>query len=164
MVISTQMPPSVTHFPQAFSSFRPRHQKVYGAICISSEGRVLLVKGRLSGKWSFPKGHMEPFESGNQCALRELFEEAGIRPSEPYSFFKKFTARDELGRGGAEGYFFYFLRGEPMLFPHHTAEIEKAAWMDMNDFSNLHGRDCNVDINNFRRWARRSGVMDVNHL
>ena len=74
MVISTQMPTSVTHFPQAFSSFRPRHQKVYGAICISSEGRVLLVKGRLSGKWSFPKGHMEPFESGNQCALRELFE------------------------------------------------------------------------------------------
>ena len=158
MGLSAQIPPA-TQFPTAFSSFRPRHQKVYGTICISGEGRILLVKGRLSGKWSFPKGHMEPFESGNECALRELFEETGIRPSVPYSSFKKFTVRDDLGRGGAEGYFFYFLPNEPKLFPHHTAEIETALWMDMSNFSDIPGQECNVDINNFRRWARRSGIM-----
>ncbi len=108
MGTSAQIPPA-TQFPTAFSSFRPRHQKVYGTICISNEGRVLLVRGRLSGKWSFPKGHMEPFESGNECALRELFEETGIR--------------------------------------------------EMSNFSDIPGQECNVDINNFRRWARRSGII-----
>ena len=143
-------------FPQAFWSFRPRCQKVYGCICISPQENILLVKGRLSKKWSFPKGHMESSESDLECALRELHEETGIRPTIPYSSFKKFTPRDPEGRGGAEGYFFYFLENQPYPRPLHTAEIECAQWMSLDEFIRLNGYECNVDINNFRRWLRRN--------
>ncbi len=40
--------------------------------------QFLLVKGRESGKYSFPKGHIEPNESPMECILRELHEETGI--------------------------------------------------------------------------------------
>lgn len=39
--------------------------------------RVLLISTG-SGRWSFPKGHMEPGESEEETALREVQEETGI--------------------------------------------------------------------------------------
>ena len=32
-----------------------------------------------NGDWGFPKGHMEPGESEEETALREIFEEVGLR-------------------------------------------------------------------------------------
>ena len=31
------------------------------------------------GKWTFPKGHLEPGETARDAAIREVFEETGIR-------------------------------------------------------------------------------------
>ena len=45
---------------------------------MTSDNRVLAVKGRRTGKWGFPKGHLEASESSLECALRELREEAGL--------------------------------------------------------------------------------------
>lgn len=39
---------------------------------------ILLIKHVNSGHWSFPKGHMEPGETEEQTALREIKEETGI--------------------------------------------------------------------------------------
>ena len=50
----------------------------------------LLVQG-LKGTYGFPKGHMEQNESEKETALREIFEETGIKPS----FVDGFTANDE---------------------------------------------------------------------
>ncbi|MDD5657837.1 MAG: NUDIX domain-containing protein, partial [Elusimicrobia bacterium] len=47
---------------------------------VERAGRVLLVKVRnLSGKivWTFPKGHLEPGETAERAALREVAEETG---------------------------------------------------------------------------------------
>jgi tRNA nucleotidyltransferase (CCA-adding enzyme) len=49
-----------------------------GIIKCSSTGKYLLVKG-FTGKWSFPKGHMEKNESALDCAKREIYEETGIK-------------------------------------------------------------------------------------
>jgi 8-oxo-dGTP pyrophosphatase MutT (NUDIX family) len=77
-------------FPKAFSTYRKKYeerhrnrkkssQKIYGIIMENiNTHQFLLVKGRESGKYSFPKGHIEPNESPMECILRELHEETGI--------------------------------------------------------------------------------------
>lgn len=42
-------------------------------------GRYLLIKRADNGVWSFPAGAMEVGESLPQCAIRETFEETGIK-------------------------------------------------------------------------------------
>lgn len=41
--------------------------------------RVLLVFREKFNDWSFPKGHIEPGETGEQAAIRECHEETGIQ-------------------------------------------------------------------------------------
>lgn len=45
---------------------------------IEGETRVLLVQHK-PGHWSFPKGHKEQGESDHETAIREVYEETGIR-------------------------------------------------------------------------------------
>jgi len=49
-----------------------------GVIFSINNSLTLLVKGRHSGKWSFPKGSCETGESLVQTAMREMREETGI--------------------------------------------------------------------------------------
>jgi 8-oxo-dGTP diphosphatase len=40
---------------------------------------VLLVHHNATGKWMFPGGHVDPDETPAEAALREVFEETGVR-------------------------------------------------------------------------------------
>ena len=143
--------PSPT-FPSAFRNCIPRHMKTYGSVCISPNSRFLIVRGALgTGKYSLPKGHMEPNESDIQCALRELYEETSIRPSVNYSFFSKFKYKNKKSIGG---YFVFFLPDEPTPQPLDTFEIEEAKWMTMEELDALDSYQCNVDLNQFRKWIK----------
>ena len=51
-----------------------------GGVVFSSAGEVLLVRYR-SGAWAFPKGHVEPGETLEQTAVREVQEEGGVSAS-----------------------------------------------------------------------------------
>ena len=51
--------------------------------------RYVLVE-EASGKFSFPKGHMEGDETEIETARREIFEETGLRPA----FLEGFCLRD----------------------------------------------------------------------
>ncbi|WP_264777107.1 NUDIX hydrolase [Deinococcus aetherius] len=48
-----------------------------GGVVLDALGRVLLVRYR-SGAWAFPKGHVEPGETLEQTAVREVREETGV--------------------------------------------------------------------------------------
>ncbi len=58
-----------------------KHEKSCGALVYrvqDNNTELLLIKHRLGGHWSFPKGHVEPGESERQTALREVKEETGL--------------------------------------------------------------------------------------
>ena len=57
------------------------YQKSCGVIVyrkVNGNIEYLLVKEHESSGWSFPKGHMEVFESETDTAIREVWEETGI--------------------------------------------------------------------------------------
>ena len=54
-----------------------RKEKSCGCIVFNEENRVLLVNMK-QGHWSFPKGHVEEYESEYETAYREVFEETHI--------------------------------------------------------------------------------------
>ena len=41
--------------------------------------KYLLIRNRRSAHWGFPKGHIEPGESDEETAIREVLEETGLR-------------------------------------------------------------------------------------
>lgn len=58
-------------------------EKSCGAVVFTRVGdeiRYVLVQ-QLEGFYGFPKGHTEPGETERETALREIFEEIGVRPA-----------------------------------------------------------------------------------
>jgi 8-oxo-dGTP diphosphatase len=60
---------------------------IEATICQIIRGRKLLLKkatrGISVGKWNAPGGKLEPGETPEQCARREVLEETGLRVSKP---------------------------------------------------------------------------------
>lgn len=67
---------------QYFDSWvEPLYHRSCGAIIYrlhQGAPELLLLRQKISGSWSFPKGHMEPGETEQQTALREIAEETGL--------------------------------------------------------------------------------------
>ena len=55
-----------------------------GARCLlrDDQGRILLIKRSDNGLWAVPAGGMELDDSVRQCAIREVYEETGLTPTE----------------------------------------------------------------------------------
>ena len=51
--------------------------KAAGGLILNKEGQLLLMKRR--GKWDLPKGKLDPGESLENCAVREVKEETGLK-------------------------------------------------------------------------------------
>lgn len=59
-----------------------KYEKSCGAIIYSESDnnkKLLLIKHKYSGHWSFPKGHVESGETEIETARREVMEETGIQ-------------------------------------------------------------------------------------
>lgn len=123
----------------AWKSYVPQYRRVYGCICISKSNKVLLVKGKKGeGKWSFPKGHIEPQDiSPINCALRELKEETGLTLKQSFFGFKKFRAGQ---------YYMYYMPKECQVTPNDSREVEEAKWVHLDDLKDLNK---NVDVSMF---------------
>lgn len=57
-------------------------EKSYGAVVFTRRGNELayVIIHSIGGDYGFPKGHMEPGETEQDTALREIREEVGLQP------------------------------------------------------------------------------------
>ena len=107
----------------------------------------LLVLGRQSNKWGFPKGHMEHNETEEQTALRELREETGIELS-----------RDEISSENRIRFKnnIYFLFHTTLPYIHERMrsnidmrEIECMKWFSEEDLLDMEPKECNFGLSMF---------------
>jgi 8-oxo-dGTP pyrophosphatase MutT (NUDIX family) len=136
---------SASRFPSAFQNYQPPTFKVFGAICVSNQDRILLVRGRRSQIYSFPKGHLKDGELAEGCAARELLEETGLRTQGKSMGFYKFSAGS---------YFLYQFGDEPTPEPKDTWEIDDARWVKLEELDRL---PVNVDVSWFRSVMKARG-------
>jgi len=123
------------------------NDKVYGCILQSPDNKYLLVEGRCSGKWSFPKGHPNTNELPIDCAKRELFEETGLNA--PFMYTKEYI----LATGT---YFLYKTRVEIDCDIQDSNEICSTKWVTPEEMRDM---SVNVDVNTFLRKLRRMNKL-----
>lgn len=123
------------------------HQVGVAGLCIDEQGRILLVKewrdvpaaeggGRVpSAQWKLPGGLLDRGESFGEAAIREVFEETGIRTR--FRSVLSFWHRHGLAWGQSDLYYVIRLeledgeRGIPTAQPD---EISDVTWMEVDEF------------------------------
>ena len=79
-------------------------------LCHIIDGNRLLLKeatrGVSKGKWNGPGGKFEKGETPQQCAVRETFEETGIKMTKPFFHGKLYFFMNGKRRLSIEGFLF----------------------------------------------------------
>jgi len=111
---------------------RPRTATAHSAggvvmAVLNSEPRFLLIKNSFDGRWTIPKGHLDPGETSEQAAVREIQEETGLDSEIIGSVGKNtyhFRWREKLVRKRVD---VYVLRatGSTELVPEQFDPLEK---------------------------------------
>lgn len=83
----------------------------------AGERKYLLLRHRYGGHWGFPKGHIEAGESEMDAALRETYEETGVRDIRPVTGFRKVIS-------------YHFYRGVRPVFKENVYFLARAAYRE----------------------------------
>ena len=141
-------------FPRAFQSYIPRSHcvdsHVYGAVLITPMRETVVIRGRQSGKWSFPKGHGNTNELPLEACIRELKEETGID-------LKGVRPNEEL-RFKAGTYFVFYIQDRLELNPEDTKEVMDVTWISLYRLPFLTG---NMDLTTFCRRVNVTTLVDM---
>jgi len=122
--------------------------------------KYLLVRGKYSQKWGFPKGHMEDGEAEEETAIREFEEETGLRVGRPFENRLRF---------GNNVYFIKTSRENRTPAALDRNEIEEIRWFTLSEITNLPKDACNFglsmwkkhvtdDIRQNRMWFPRMSI------
>ena len=98
-----------------------------GGLLVRDDGRVAVVHRPRYDDWSLPKGKLDPGESWEDCALREVWEETGVRGRireelQPVEYVDR-KGRDKLVR-----WYRMDVDGEPDEFAPND-EIDELRWL-----------------------------------
>jgi ADP-ribose pyrophosphatase YjhB (NUDIX family) len=140
---------------QSLTKHTVPRQRVYGGILRTihddpMQVRYLLVQGRYSGKWSFPKGHSYTGEEPLTCALREIAEETG---------YDQLPNPIEYIRVGYGNYYIFLCSSMFIPMPRDTAEIMAAEWVTLKEMEEM----ClNVDVSKYykKKWKEMGHILE----
>ena len=128
-------------YPQKEKPVVTRPSRTYGGIIShrteDGTAKYILVQGRYTGKWSFPKGHLNKNETTLECAKREIYEETSIEE------LPEHIDNIKLGYGS---YYVFEVNGPLNLNPKDTREIINTRWVTLDEMTTM---SVNADVNLF---------------
>lgn len=68
-------------------------------LILDDQNRLLLIQRSDNYRWAIPAGAMELGESMQECAIRETYEETGLRATSltPFAFYTRYTYTNDYG-------------------------------------------------------------------
>ena len=108
-------------------------EKSCGALVLykgDGKAQILILKHRLGGHWSFPKGHVEKNETELETAWREVHEETGIK----ITFCENFREMVSYSpKPGVSKDVVYFLGcAENQTTSMQVEEVSEIKWVDLS--------------------------------
>ena len=136
-------------------------EKSCGALVYRKQGaavQLLLLKHRMGGHWSFPKGHVEDGETEVQTALREVHEETGLTISLLDGFREEISYSPRPGINKDVVYFLGYAK-DSRTTPQEE-EISEIRWVSLARLGNYltHENDRRI-VRGMTRFLRSKGVL-----
>ena len=108
--------------------------KAAGGLVINKNGEILFMFRR--GKWDLPKGKLDPGESLESCAKREVIEETGVSQLELVRFLL-ITEHEYEDRGDLilkeTHWWLMKTNGNQPLIPQREEDITELKWIEPPD-------------------------------
>lgn len=116
-----------------------------GAVLYRGQGsqrEFLIVQGIKNHRWGFAKGHLQPGETTQAAARREVKEETGLQPDFDFSFSQKTQYR--AFSGNLKQVTYYLAKADPgkKVVP-QASEIEATRWVTLAEapqYLTVHGK------------------------
>ena len=91
----------------------------------------LLIRNKRSAHWGFPKGHVEPGETDEETAIREVLEETGINIEIIPGFVKKseYTIQGKIEKSVS----IFLAKTKNTEYNLQIEEIEECGWFNFQD-------------------------------
>ncbi|MBQ5313286.1 MAG: NUDIX domain-containing protein [Oscillospiraceae bacterium] len=111
-----------------------KKEKSCGAIVFylkDNKEQLLLIKHSNSGHWSFPKGHVEAGETEVETAIREVFEETGVKADIDIRFREVVTYSPK--KDVIKDVIYFFATTECDKTQKQESEVSEVMWVDIGD-------------------------------
>jgi 8-oxo-dGTP pyrophosphatase MutT (NUDIX family) len=104
-------------------------------VVLDEQGRLLLIQRSDNHRWAIPAGAMELGESMEECAVRELWEETGLKATSltPYAFYTAYTYTNDYGHTYQQVLMSFVVHTWEGELLRQTDESVDAGWFALDD-------------------------------
>jgi 8-oxo-dGTP diphosphatase len=118
--------------------------KAAGGVVRREDGAIAIVHRPRYDDWSLPKGKLDPGESWEDCALREVWEETGLRCELGEELSPTFYD-DRKGRAKAVRYWLMTPREDADAFEPNE-EVDELRWLPASEATELLTYEHDIDL------------------